>query len=126
MWRRANLGAHEWGHSTVKVTNEQYVIKELVLPSGQEIPWHRHATKHETHICVQGEGYVLLWRGSEAQLRDYSGEREKALRGDVIDMRPGRYCDVPPGVWHKVVSYTPLTILEPQGTNVEDIEWLSS
>ena len=124
------MGMHEWGSSTVVVANTQYVIKELVLLRGQTIPWHRHLRKAETHICIAGEGLLLIWDsfgGPEQPAADYwiNGTRGVGTY-QRHDLRPGYLVDVPPGRWHALLALPSLgmTVLEPQGVEVEDIQWL--
>lgn len=117
------MGSHSWGVSEELIRNEQYVLKKLTVNSDEIIPWHFHRTKHESMICVEGRGRIELAPDgfSAADLLAYD---EPVRRW--FDFLPGRYVDVPLQTWHRVLAGEDisLVLMEPQGPNTDDIEWL--
>ena len=82
-----------WGHEEEIVNNEHYCGKKLVLKKDHFCSEHFHKIKHETFYIASGE--VMM-----------------QLKGELITMKPGDKCVVPPLTKHRFRGLEDSEIIE--------------
>lgn len=106
MYEKRRWGEYRVVDSGVYGDQQKAMTKELVIESGKQLSYQRHAKRSEVWTVISGEGEVVL-------------------DGVVSPLGPGAVIDIQPGLLHSARAFKELHVIEVQLGDVlveEDIE----
>ena len=106
MYEKRRWGEYRVVDSGVYGDQQKAMTKELVIESGKQLSYQRHAKRSEVWTVISGEGEVVL-------------------DGVVSPLGPGAVINIQPGLLHSARAFKELHVIEVQLGDVlveEDIE----
>jgi len=98
-----------WGGEEVFAETERYVGKILTVRAGQRLSLQYHVRKDETMRVMAGRCELHIGR--------FPGDREL----QVLQLGPGDVCHIEPGVVHRLVAVTDVSVIEVSTPDLDDV-----
>lgn len=97
-----------WGYEIVFAATDDYVGKIMLVKAGKRLSLQYHEKKDESFYLYEGRISYYTAR---------PGEEE----GAEVEMLPGEYRHIPPGVQHRVTAIEDSTIFEVSTAHLGDV-----
>lgn len=96
-----------WGYEKIIEQNENYVVKELFMKSGNCCSLQYHEKKHETFYIIEGK------------MRFYIGESIDNLK--ILELMPKQHHTIEPLVIHRMEAIEDCLYLESSTNYLDDV-----
>lgn len=98
-----------WGSEEIFAETDRYVGKILTVRAGQRLSLQYHVRKDETMRVLAGHCELHVGRSP--------GDRELEVR----TLGAGDACHIAPGVIHRLIAVTDVTVLEVSTPDLDDV-----